>query len=192
MPASVEASPLKASTLPVSFTFSPALSPAAACATPIRGVVSLTRAVYTAKVPRMDAITRANTSLMWRRPLEVAAGVTASSIPRGPALKLGFPLRPPAGRERVGDLAAELAALVLLERVAVPLAVGGAQEPADQVDVPALLGDLEQLAPEIGDPEVDDLGEALTLGVHGTDATHPIGRTTCKPQLDCAPWQRWW
>ena len=45
MPASVDASPVNETTLPVSFTFSPALSPDAACATPISGVVSLTSAV---------------------------------------------------------------------------------------------------------------------------------------------------
>src|SRR5262245_28612614 len=88
IPESVDASPVYDTTLPVSFTFSPALSPAAAWATPISGVVSLTSAVYTANVPRIDAITRAKTSLMWRRPLEVGAGVTRGAY-RGPRPRNG-------------------------------------------------------------------------------------------------------
>jgi hypothetical protein len=50
-------------------------------------------------------------------------------------------------------LGAERARQVLGQGVAVPFAVGGAQEGPDDLEVP--LGDVARLAPEIGETEVD-------------------------------------
>src|ERR1700755_807060 len=56
-------------------------------------------------------------------------------------------------RDAVSVLVAERAGRVLGERVAVPLAVGGAEEGGDDFEVP--LRDLEGLAPQVGEAEVD-------------------------------------
>jgi hypothetical protein len=50
-------------------------------------------------------------------------------------------------------LLAEAARIVLGERVAVALAVGGAHERGDHLEVP--VADVGRLAPEVGEPEVD-------------------------------------
>src|SRR3954447_12321719 len=73
--------------------------------------------------------------------------------------------RPPAG-DPVPVLLAERAGHVLGERVAVALAVGGAHERADDLDVP--LRDLARLAPEVGQAEVD-------VELEEIDATRALG-----------------
>src|SRR5438552_16032065 len=71
----------------------------------------------------------------------------------------------PAGRDAVAVIVAERARRVLSQRIAVALAVSGAHERRDDLEVP--VGDLGGLAPEIGEPEVDveleqvDAGRAL-------------------------------
>src|SRR3954470_19890855 len=58
-----------------------------------------------------------------------------------------------AGGDAVAVVGAEAAGRLLGQRVAVALAVGGADEGRDDVEVP--LGDLPGLAPEVGETEVD-------------------------------------
>jgi deoxyribonuclease-4 len=58
-----------------------------------------------------------------------------------------------APRDPVAVVVAERARRVLGQRVAIALAVGGAHERRNHLDVP--LGDLRRLAPEIREPEVD-------------------------------------
>jgi hypothetical protein len=59
----------------------------------------------------------------------------------------------PAFRHAVTVLDAEQAGRVLGQRVAVPLAVRGPYEGADDFDAP--FGDVVRLAPEIGETDVD-------------------------------------
>ena len=64
------------------------------------------------------------------------------------------PVRRPAARARDSRARAQSEpGRVLGQRVAVALAVGGAHEGADDLEVP--LGDVVRLAPEIGETDVD-------------------------------------
>ena len=53
----------------------------------------------------------------------------------------------------IAVIEAERPGKLLGERVAVPLAVGGADERGDDLEAPVL--DVDRLTPEIGEPEVD-------------------------------------
>src|SRR5581483_9737283 len=86
----------------------------------------------------------------------------------------------PAARHAVTVLEAERARGVLGERVAVALAVGGAHEGGDDLDVP--LGHLARLAPEVGEAEVDvELEEVDTawLPGHATRVETPPDGARC-------------
>src|SRR5262245_459680 len=127
----------------------------------------------------------ATPSAMTRR-----AGLARRTTPKSVALSVtrvlgGFSGRRGApGGDPVPVVVAERARLVLRQRVAVPLAVGGAHEGGHDLQVP--LRDVGRLPPEVGQAEVDveleqiDAGWALghekSVGMESDDATQPTRR----------------
>ena len=89
-----------------------------------------------------------------------------------------------AGRNAVPVLVTERAGRVLGERVAVALPVRGPEECGDDFEVP--VRDVEGLAPEVGEAEVDveleqvDSGRALW---HGEKRRKRVGRHTALPRM---------
>src|SRR5436305_1863515 len=82
--------------------------------------------------------------------------------PMIPALALLLGRLRPAGRDAIAVVVAERAGRVLGEGVAVALAVRGAHERGDDVEIP--LRDLAGLAPEVGQAEVDVELEQIDAG----------------------------
>src|SRR5438552_6280523 len=90
------------------------------------------------------------------------AGLRLRATPRFyPPLALGGLRRVPCG-DPVAVLVAERTRVVLGQGVAVALAVRGAHERRDDIEVP--LADLARLAPEVGEAEVDVELEQVDAG----------------------------
>src|SRR4051794_25731026 len=111
-----------------------------------------------------------------------ATGQIVAAAPGGGFASVVRGRRGAAAGDAVAVVGAEAARRLLRQRVAVTLAVGGADERGDDVEVP--LADLRRLAPEIGQPEVDvelqqvDPGRSLR---HVRKRRRAVGRHPYRP-----------
>src|SRR6478609_9461712 len=93
--------------------------------------------------------------------------ISVTSIPAGDPYR---PRRGPLGTRPsvrlVAELPGERATRRLAQRVAIALSVRGAQEPPDQLVIPALARHLEQLGPDLGQWRIDDKRQLLSRRGH--------------------------